>query len=183
MRYSSRNSGSTRRGVAAVEFAVVLPLLMLLLVGIWELGRIINVQIILNNAARDGARLAAQANIVTSSGDYTQIHFDTGTPNIDGAIRAYLSGAGITNLTGIVIEFQFVEAATSGGTAPTSTTDDPYTGVKNQRFRVRVSIPYANVRWTTLSLINPNTLTAETYWQCLVDDPFTVNTTLPGWSP
>jgi hypothetical protein len=26
-------------------------------------------------------------------------------------------------------------------------------------------------------------LTAEAYWQCLVDEPFTVNTTLPGWSP
>ena len=55
--------------------------------------------------------------------------------------------------------------------------------MKNQRFRVRVTIPYDNVRWTTLSLFNPKNLTAETYWQCLVDDPFTVNTTLPGWSP
>jgi len=78
---------------------------------------------------------------------------------------------------------QFMESATSGGAAPTAKTADPYTGVKNQRFRVRVSIPYDNVRWTTLTLINPSTLTAEAYWQCLVDDPFTVNTTLPGWSP
>jgi len=169
--------------VAAVEFAAVLPLLLLLLVGIWELGRIIHVQIMLNNAARDGARLAAQANIVSTTGAYTQIKFNTGTPNIEGAIRASLQAAGITDLTGLVVEFQFVEAPTSGGTPPTSTTADPYTGVKNQRFRVRVTIPYANVRWTTLTLINPTTLTAEAYWQCLVDDPFTVNTTMPGWSP
>jgi Flp pilus assembly protein TadG len=161
----------------------VLPFLLLLLIGIWELGRIINVQITLNNAVRDGARLGAQANIINATGAYTQIRYGAGTPNIEGAIRAYLQAAGITNLNGLVVEFQFVESATAGGTPPTSTTADPSTGVKNQRFRVRVSLPYDNVRWTNLTLLNPTTLTAETYWQCFVDDPFTVNTTLPGWSP
>jgi len=182
MRIHSVRTGR-RRAVAAVEFAFCVPLLLLLLVGIWELGRIINVQITLNNAARDGARLGAQANIITAAGEYTRIKFNTGTPNIEGAVRAYLQAAGITNLTGLVIEFQFVEPATAGGATPTSTAADPYTGVKNQRFRVKVSIPYDNVRWTSLSLINPTTLTAEAYWQCFVDDPFTVNTTLPGWTP
>lgn len=178
----SRGSESRRPGVAAVEFAFVLPFLLLLLIGVWELGRMIQVQMILHNAARDGARLAAQSNIVNSSGAYTQIRFNSGTPNIEGAIRANLLAAGITDLTGLVIELQFVESATGG--APTgSTQTDPYLGAKNQRFRVRITIPYANVRWTTLTLINPTNLTAETYWQCLVDDPFTVNTTLPGWSP
>lgn len=181
MRIRSIDAGQ-RRGVAAVELAFVLPLLLLLLVGLWELGRIIHVQIILNNAARDAARLGAQANIINTSGDYTRIRFNTGTPNIEGAIRAYLHAAGITNLSGLVIEFQFVEGP-GGGTPPSSTTADPYTGVKNQRFRVRVTLPYDNVRWTSLSLIHPTTLSAETYWQCFVDDPFTVNTTLPGWSP
>jgi len=182
MRRSNLKSGSRRRGVAAVEFAVVLPLLLLLLVGIWELGRIIQVQIDLNNAARDGARLAAQSSVVTSSGAYTQIHFNTGTPNIDGAIRAHLMASGITNLSNLVTELQFVETV-SGGAPTGSTQTDPYLGAKNQRFRVRITIPYANVRWTTLSLVHPTNLTAEVYWQCMVDDPFTVNTTLPGWSP
>lgn len=182
MRLHTRSPSSVRRGAAAVEFAFVLPLLLLLIVGIWEMGRILQVQTILNNAARDGARLAAQANLVNQTGTYTQIRFDTGTPNIDASIRAYLTANNITDHTGLVIELTFIEAATGG--APTNTVDaDPYLGVKNQRFRVRVSIPYANVRWTTLTLINPTTLSAETHWQCLVDDPFTVNTTLPGWSP
>jgi hypothetical protein len=172
-----------RRGVAAVEFAVILPLLLMLLVGIWELGRIIHVQQTVNNAARDGARLGAQANVVSTTGAYTQIKFDTGTPNVVDAIKAYLSASGITNHTGLVIEFQFMEPAKPGDPPPTATNAHPYTGVKNQRFRVKVSLPYNNVRWTTLSLINVNTLTAEAYWQCLVDDPFTVDTSLPGWSP
>ncbi len=178
MRITDRRSAGKRRGVAAVEFAFVLPFLLLLLVGIWELGRIIHVQIILNNAARDAARLAAQANLVSTAGTYTQIKYNTGTPNIQETVNGYLQAAGITDLTGVVIQMEFVEGSGTGNTAA-----DPYTGVKNQRFRVRVSIPYANVRWTTLTLINPTTLTAEAYWQCLVDDPFTLDTTLPGWTP
>jgi hypothetical protein len=183
MRYYTRRSNRCRRGVAAVEFAFVVPLLLLLLVGIWELGRIIHVQIIMNNAARDGARLAAQANIVNTTGAYTQVHFDTGTPNVDQTIRNYLHSAGIHDHTGLVIELQFTESPVAGGPVPTAMDADPYIGIKNQRFRVKVSIPYDNVRWTSLTLINPSVLTAEVYWQCLVDDPFTVNTTLPGWSP
>jgi Flp pilus assembly protein TadG len=183
MRLHPRTSGSWRRGVAAVEFAFVLPILLTLLVGIWELGRIISVQITLNNAARDGARLAAQANIINTTGAYTQIKFNSGTPNIQGAIQAYLQAAGISNLSGVQITLQFTTPATTGGTVPTSTTIDPYTGVKNQQFLVTISVPYANVRWTNLSLINPTTLTAQAYWECLVDDPFTVNTTMPGWGP
>lgn len=182
MRRSNLTPGARRRGVAAVEFAVVLPLLLMLLVGIWELGRIIQVQIDLNNAARDGARLAAQSSIVNSNGTITQIRYNTGTPNVVGAIQAHLIASGISNLSNLSIQLEFVQTVTGG--APTgSTTTDPYLGAKNQRFRVRVTIPYANVRWTTLSLVHPNTLTAEVYCECLVDDPFTVNTTLPGWSP
>jgi Flp pilus assembly protein TadG len=171
-----------RSGVAAVEFAIVLPFLLLLLLGLWEVGRIIYVQSNLHSAARDAARLAAQANIINLNGSPTQIKFDTGTPNIRDTVRVYLAACGITDMTGVQIQLQFVESADGTSTPPSSTTADPSSGVKNQRFRVRISVPYNNVRWTTLTLLNPETLTAEAYWQCLVDDPFTMNTTMPGWS-
>jgi Flp pilus assembly protein TadG len=47
------------RGAAAVEFALVLPLLLLILFGIIDFGRALNAQITLTQAAREGARLAA----------------------------------------------------------------------------------------------------------------------------
>lgn len=47
------------RGAAAVEFALVLPLLLLLVFGIIDFGRALNAQITLTQAAREGARLAA----------------------------------------------------------------------------------------------------------------------------
>jgi len=48
-----------QRGAAAVEFAIVLPLLMLLLLGILEFGWMFNQQISLTNAAREAARYYA----------------------------------------------------------------------------------------------------------------------------
>jgi Flp pilus assembly protein TadG len=57
------------RGAAAVEFALLLPLLMLLVFGIVDFGRALNAQITLTQAAREGARMAAlgEPNVVSST--------------------------------------------------------------------------------------------------------------------
>ena len=44
------------RGAAMVEFAIVLPVLMLILLGIIEFGRAYNAQVSIQAAAREGAR-------------------------------------------------------------------------------------------------------------------------------
>lgn len=46
----------SEKGAAAVEFALVVPLLLLLVVGIFDFGRAYNVQITLTQAARAAAR-------------------------------------------------------------------------------------------------------------------------------
>jgi len=47
------------RGAAAVEFALVLPVLLVLLFGIMEVGRLFQVQATLSAAAREGVRVMA----------------------------------------------------------------------------------------------------------------------------
>jgi len=47
------------RGTAAVEFALVLPVLLLIVFGIVDFGRALNAQLTLTGAAREGVRLAA----------------------------------------------------------------------------------------------------------------------------
>lgn len=49
-------SKSLERGAVAVEFALLAPVLILLLLGIMEFGRAYNVQASLTNAAREGVR-------------------------------------------------------------------------------------------------------------------------------
>jgi Flp pilus assembly protein TadG len=59
--------GAPDRGAAAVEFALLLPVLLLLVFGLIDMGRALNAQITLTQAAREGARLAAlsEANVVS----------------------------------------------------------------------------------------------------------------------
>ena len=49
------------RGAAAVEFALVLPLLFLVIAGIVDFGRALYTEVILTNAAREGVRAAVMA--------------------------------------------------------------------------------------------------------------------------
>lgn len=50
------------RGAVAVEMALFLPILLLLLLGIMEFGRAFNAQVTLTNAAREGVRVMAITN-------------------------------------------------------------------------------------------------------------------------
>jgi Flp pilus assembly protein TadG len=58
----SRREHDAERGAAAVEFALVVPLLVLLVVAIFEFGRAYHAQIALTAAAREGARVMAVTN-------------------------------------------------------------------------------------------------------------------------
>lgn len=49
----------SERGAAAVEFALLVPILIMLVFGIMEFGRAYNVQMSLTNAAREGVRSMA----------------------------------------------------------------------------------------------------------------------------
>jgi Flp pilus assembly protein TadG len=71
-------------GASAVEFALLLPLLMMVLFGIIEFGFALYRQAILTNASREGARLG----IVQSIPAITNAQ-------IDAAIDNYLTSAGI----------------------------------------------------------------------------------------
>ncbi|MCP8998425.1 pilus assembly protein [Pseudarthrobacter sp. RMG13] len=54
-----RDSRSPERGAVAVEFALVLPIFVLLVFGIAEYGRAFNIQVSLSEAAREASRYAA----------------------------------------------------------------------------------------------------------------------------
>ena len=53
------NSRRSQRGVVLVEFAMILPLLTFLLMGIFYFGLLLREHQILQNAAREGARFAS----------------------------------------------------------------------------------------------------------------------------
>ena len=57
-----RSDQRGERGAAAVEFALVVPVLLLLVLGIAEFGRAYNIQTVISGAAREGVRTMAVEN-------------------------------------------------------------------------------------------------------------------------
>jgi len=74
-----------RRGVAAVEFAIVALIFFLLVFGIMEYGRMVMAYQVLNTASCEGARVA------TLDGVSTQ--------DVEDQVETYLTGGGITGAT------------------------------------------------------------------------------------
>lgn len=65
LRGAVRAAGRARRdesGQALVEFALVIPVVLLLLIALFELGRVWHTYQVITDAAREGARHAAVAN-------------------------------------------------------------------------------------------------------------------------
>jgi Flp pilus assembly protein TadG len=75
----SRFVRRSERGAAAVEFALILPVLLVLVLGIVEFGHAFQVQAQLSSAARDGARSAALGNTATTA--RTQVKNSASTLN------------------------------------------------------------------------------------------------------
>lgn len=68
-----RKITNNNRGQALVEFALMLPVLMLLIIGMMEFGLIINQYMVVTEAAREGARSAAVGNSNTTIISVTRI--------------------------------------------------------------------------------------------------------------
>lgn len=186
---------SHRRGVASIELAFVTLLLIIpLLFGIWEVGRLIQVQQIVSNSAREGARLSAQGFTINAAGNTVQIKTTSGSTTVKDAVYDYLIAAGLTNLqpADVTVNFAFTSPRTTEyaplavdppGTAygVGSMPPDPCFGEKGQSFYIRVTIPWAKVRWMNMGLLNPTTVTFTVTWQMLLDERFQVNEVLPTW--
>jgi Flp pilus assembly protein TadG len=68
----------SQRGASAVEFALVVPLLLMLLLGIVEFGRVFNVQLQLTAAARESVRVMA----ITKQADTAILKAKEAAPNL-----------------------------------------------------------------------------------------------------
>lgn len=112
-----------RRGLVAVEAAIVLPLLLLLTFALIEYGWLFMKTQQMTNAARRGARLAVRA--------------DSTTSEVQAAIAAIMTTAGLEG-SGYVVTISpaDVGALESG---------EPLT--------VQITVPYANVTLTGLPFV------------------------------
>ncbi len=131
------NRRSARRGVAAVELALVAPFLCALVMGMFEMGRLVMVKEILTNAARKGCRTGASV-----SKTYQNLLDDVNNILTDNNLTA--ADATIT-----------VQVATYTGTATTPTwgafttitSGSAFTPGALDKVSVQVAIPVTSVLW------------------------------------
>lgn len=67
------------RGAAAVEFALLLPVVLLIIFGIIDFGRMLHAQILLTEAAREGARAAALQSAAAGQARVNRVASSLGT--------------------------------------------------------------------------------------------------------
>jgi Flp pilus assembly protein TadG len=109
MRRRRAATDSHDRGSVAVEFALLLPVLLLIIFGTIDFGRAINAQITLTQAAREGARLASLG--YTSSAVTTRTQSAaTGLSNVTVTVTtcAAGAGAGVDGVVNVSYPFTFI---------------------------------------------------------------------------
>lgn len=152
-----KQRNSVRSGVAAVELAVVAPLLALMLVGVWEVGRMVEVQQLVTNAAREGGRQAS-----------------TGSKNAASVKNDVVNYLTVNGITGVTASMVTITNLTNGSRS------DPTQGSQLDQYRVTVSMPFNNVRWILLNQItSATTISATCDWYSMNDLPLTVATAIP----
>jgi Flp pilus assembly protein TadG len=101
-------SRQDERGAAAVEFALVAPLLLLMVLGIAEFGRAYHVQTTLSQAAREGVRVMVLQN-------------DPAAAVAATTEAAEKAGASTQILTNMTVKVEPSDCESSGTTAETAT--------------------------------------------------------------
>lgn len=92
-------SPSRQRGLAMVEFAIGLPVLLLLLMAMGELGRMLSQYNVLIQAGRDAARYAAHHILDRNTGQMSLDQVSTTSTNL--AVFGHPGGSGESLLPGL----------------------------------------------------------------------------------
>jgi Flp pilus assembly protein TadG len=161
-------AAKSRRGSAVVEAVFIMPIMLTLMLGVWEVGRMIQISQILENAAREGARVAAGGYV-----NGTAVTVST----VQTEVQNYLTAAGLPSAAATGAQTNLTCLATPVWT-------DPYSALPLDPFTVTVTIPsgtpFNSLRWNLLNKItNVSQLSTTVYWQSANNSQVTVSTTLP----
>lgn len=139
-----------------MEAAFVVPIIVILLLGTLEVGRLLEVQEVLNNAVREGARQGAGGQLTNAQ--------------VSQVVLNYLSRANVPTGSATVT----VSDLTNPGTDCTAAT-------QNDPIQVTVSLPFSSVRWTASNMVTSasSQLTANAVWYSARNLSYPTSITVP----
>lgn len=141
--FRNRRKRLNRKGASIVEFALLAPILILLVLGTIDLGQYINVSQAVSNASREGALVAARSETTSAS-------------SVESAVRAYMTGV-YPNAAGVMVGDALQITTSSGDGADLSTVN------AGSSVSVKVSIEYNAVRWLSgLDFLGGKTVSSTT---------------------
>ena len=152
----------------AVEAAIVMPLIITLMLGVWEVGELVQMSMTLTDAARQGARMAAGG---TNNGTPATVAM------VQQVVRDYMTAAGVPSAAVSGATIQVINNSSNSWTDPGSAQPlDPFTVV--------VTIPagtaFNAISWSFITSITGITqLSARVQWYSANDAETTVSTAIP----
>jgi Flp pilus assembly protein TadG len=173
--------GARRRGAAAVEFAVCLPLLVTLLLGLFEVGRAVEVQNVVNNCAREGARDASfgSANLQAVAANVL-LYLQAAEPSAFGQGHSTSFVSPVVTLAANTYGYTCWDATANKELFTITFTDvtnptvtDPTGMAQLDLYTINVSYPFSSVSWLPATqVVGFSRLSAAVTWACMLDSPF-----------
>jgi Flp pilus assembly protein TadG len=115
-----RNGWHSERGAELIEFAVVMPILIFVLAGIFEFGMMFRALEAVTNAAREGARVGVlpgyedPADVQTRVDQYLAASGLTGTHTVNSPITTVATGAGTFPARSVQVTYVYPFVVLSG---------------------------------------------------------------------
>jgi hypothetical protein len=172
-----------------MEFACCLPLMSLILTGLWQVGCITQTQQVMWNSSREAARDCSlgQDNLLTVATNL-QNYLQGAAPSI------FIAGHSTSMISPVITlpannygytcwdntanrelyTFMFTDLTNTSVTDPTNMS-------QLDLYQITVTVPYSTVAWTTITPVpGISRLYASVTWASMVDSPFSITPSLPA---
>lgn len=148
-RTTAQERHTRRRGAAVVEFAIIAPVFLILVLGTIEAGQALRISNLMAAAVREGGRLAAM--------DWEEVVPDGQTANqkVMDDIRNFLVASGLPG-DDIELSITSAEGADEGQNFDLADPDNQY-----RLFRIDASIPYDSVATFPSTFMGGQEITAS----------------------
>jgi hypothetical protein len=186
---NTKASRARRHATASVEFAVCAPLMFTILLGLFEVGRMTEVQNVVWNSAREGARDASvgQANLLTVANN-VQLYLQSAEPTAFGQGHSTTMKAPTISLPANTYGYMCWDSTANRELFTITFTDvtnplvtDPSAMAQLDVYQIGIQYPYATVGWLPVAKITGvSRLYVSVKWAAMVDSPFAIAPYLPA---
>lgn len=131
--WNQHRQKTNRKGIAAVECAMMLPIMMVLVLGLIEMGTALRASTIMQSSVREAGRLASM--------DWRYVVEDGETPNrkVEQDIRNFVTASGLPG-EDLVVSIEHAEGDSAGTEFDISDSDNQL-----KLILIEITMPYSSI--------------------------------------